>query len=64
MVFQPRHIQVNSPEYPPSLTLYLADRAPHTIAAMGNIAILDSKPVAVFSSATCPGPRSAYKFNP
>lgn len=55
MCFQPRRIQVGSPEYPPALTRYLADNAPSSISALGDVAILNTKPFALFSSMKCPG---------
>lgn len=41
--------------YPASLEKYLADTAPASISAIGNIDILQSKSLAVFNSAKCPG---------
>lgn len=41
--------------YPASLKKYLADAAPVSISALGNMDILQNKILAVFSSAKCPG---------
>ena len=41
--------------YPASLTKYLADKAPETITAIGNLDLLLNKTLAVFSSSKCPG---------
>lgn len=41
--------------YPSPLKTCLGDAAPLSISAIGNIAILQNKTLAVFSSATCPG---------
>lgn len=49
------YIPQDDPRYPAILKTHLADRAPHSVAALGNIAILDSKPLALFSSMKCPG---------
>lgn len=38
-----------------SLKKFLSDKAPATIAAIGNIGILQNKPLAIFSSSKCPG---------
>jgi predicted Rossmann fold nucleotide-binding protein DprA/Smf involved in DNA uptake len=41
--------------YPLALKKYLSKTAPETIAAIGNIDILQNKTLAVFSSSKCPG---------
>jgi len=38
-----------------SLKKFLSDKAPVTIAAIGNIGILQNKTLAIFSSSKCPG---------
>lgn len=53
--FHTYKIQFKSPDYPQTLTKYLAGNAPKTITAIGNIGILQNQPLAVFSSTKCPG---------
>jgi predicted Rossmann fold nucleotide-binding protein DprA/Smf involved in DNA uptake len=53
--FEPYQIKHGEPAYPSSIAEYLADNAPKTITAIGNPDILQSKTLAVFSSAKCPG---------
>ena len=44
-----------SAPYPAGLDRYLADRAPATITALGNLDILAGKTLALFCSVKCPG---------
>ncbi len=48
-------IQFKSPDYPQTLTKYLAGNAPKTITAIGNLEILQNKTLALFCSTKCPG---------
>ncbi|MGC2423184.1 MAG: DNA-processing protein DprA [Nitrospirota bacterium] len=41
--------------YPSSLTRCLSDQSPQAIYALGNLDILQAKPLALFSSVKCPG---------
>ena len=43
------------PRYPPTLKTFLRDDAPAQIAALGNLALLASPRLALFSSIRCPG---------
>jgi len=45
----------NSGSYPEALSQYLGHHTPKTLTAIGNPDILQSKTLAVFSSAKCPG---------
>jgi predicted Rossmann fold nucleotide-binding protein DprA/Smf involved in DNA uptake len=45
----------DDPHYPAALSLYLADRTPASVAARGNLDILDGKTIALFCSVACPG---------
>lgn len=45
----------NNPSYPTALQTYLGDDAPEIIAALGDLGILQKKPVALFCSVKCPG---------
>jgi predicted Rossmann fold nucleotide-binding protein DprA/Smf involved in DNA uptake len=49
------HIPRNDRRYPASLVKHLGDKAPLSIATIGNTDILDSRSLAIFSSAKCPG---------
>jgi predicted Rossmann fold nucleotide-binding protein DprA/Smf involved in DNA uptake len=53
--FQTYQIQIDSPDCPSSLIKHLADKAPASITAMGNIDILQNKTLSIFSSQKCPG---------
>lgn len=53
--FQTYQIQIDSPDYPSSLIKHLADKAPASITAVGNIDILQNKTLSIFSSQKCPG---------
>jgi predicted Rossmann fold nucleotide-binding protein DprA/Smf involved in DNA uptake len=41
--------------FPPQLSQYLGDKAPSRIASLGNLAALNSKPLALICSVKCPG---------
>ncbi len=43
------------PHYPSALRLFLGDRAPTTLTALGNLDILRRKKLALFCSVKCPG---------
>jgi predicted Rossmann fold nucleotide-binding protein DprA/Smf involved in DNA uptake len=45
----------DDPRYPAALSRYLADHAPASVAARGNLEILDGKTAALFCSVACPG---------
>jgi predicted Rossmann fold nucleotide-binding protein DprA/Smf involved in DNA uptake len=45
----------DSPRYPEGLRRFLAERAPSAIFARGNLEILDTPTLALFSSVRCPG---------
>ncbi|MBI4641980.1 MAG: DNA-processing protein DprA [Candidatus Tectomicrobia bacterium] len=49
------HLSQDDPRYPPPLKIYLGDRAPAFIAALGNLDILQHKTLALFCSVKCPG---------
>lgn len=49
------HIYKENSYYPPLLQQYLYSNAPEVIIAIGNLDILQNKPLAVFSSSKCPG---------
>jgi predicted Rossmann fold nucleotide-binding protein DprA/Smf involved in DNA uptake len=50
------HIGQDDSQYPPTLGRYLRDRAPQSIAAVGNLDILQhNKTLAFFCSVRCPG---------
>ena len=48
-------IKNGDPRYPLSLTQYFADETPAAVTAIGNLNLLQSKPLAIFSSSKCPG---------
>lgn len=48
-------IPQGDPAHPSSLFTYLGNTAPKRIAALGHLAILNSKPVALICSVKCPG---------
>ena len=48
-------LQQGDPAYPPTLQEYLGDRAPKTLAALGNVDILQRQKLALFCSVKCPG---------
>jgi len=43
------------PAYPTALKRYLAEDAPEHVSALGNLAVLQQKPIALFCSVKCPG---------
>jgi predicted Rossmann fold nucleotide-binding protein DprA/Smf involved in DNA uptake len=45
----------NDLEYPRALDTVLGDAAPATVTALGDLALLDSRPLAIFCSSRCPG---------
>ena len=49
-----KRIAKSDPEYPASLTRYLAKDAPDSATAMGNLQILNQRKLAIFCSAVCP----------
>jgi predicted Rossmann fold nucleotide-binding protein DprA/Smf involved in DNA uptake len=49
-----KHIAKSDPEYPASLTRFLATDAPGSAAAIGNLGILTRRKLAIFCSAVCP----------
>jgi predicted Rossmann fold nucleotide-binding protein DprA/Smf involved in DNA uptake len=49
-----RRIDKTDPEYPNSLIHFLANDAPDSLTALGNLAILDQRKSAIFCSARCP----------
>src|SRR2546427_2612678 len=50
-----RSISSDDPAYPASLRLHLGQHAPPQIFALGNLDILQTKPLALFCSVKCPG---------
>lgn len=54
-----KRIGKNDPEYPAALTRYLTSDAPDSVAAMGNLQILNRPKLAIFCSAECPAPLAA-----
>jgi predicted Rossmann fold nucleotide-binding protein DprA/Smf involved in DNA uptake len=49
-----KRIDKGDPEYPNSLIHHLANDAPDSITALGNLAIFDQRRLAIFCSAKCP----------
>ena len=49
-----KRIDKNDPEYPNSLIHRLANDAPDSVTAVGNLAILNQRKLAIFCSASCP----------
>ena len=49
-----RHIHKSDPEYPAALERYLAEDAPDSATAKGNLDLLNRLKLAIFCSATCP----------
>jgi predicted Rossmann fold nucleotide-binding protein DprA/Smf involved in DNA uptake len=49
------YIHRNKSFYPESLKHFLRDGAPETITALGNLALLKNKKLAIFCSVKCPG---------
>jgi predicted Rossmann fold nucleotide-binding protein DprA/Smf involved in DNA uptake len=53
-MFDPVRLHTGEPTYPAALYLHLAERAPATVTARGNLALLHRRPlVAVFCSVQC-----------
>jgi len=48
-------LEKTSPEYPPRLRRYPGGHGPKSVAALGNIGILEGKILALFCSVKCPG---------
>jgi predicted Rossmann fold nucleotide-binding protein DprA/Smf involved in DNA uptake len=48
-------IAKNDSEYPRALDTVLGDAAPATVTGLGDLALLDSRPLALFCSSRCPG---------
>ena len=49
-----KRIDKGDPEYPNSLIHHLANDAPDSVTAIGNLAILNQRKLAIFCSASCP----------
>jgi len=49
------HLRQSDLRYPVALTTHLGDRAPDFVSALGNLEILQRKPLALFCSVQCPG---------
>jgi len=49
-----KRIDKSDPEYPNSLIHHLANDAPDSVTAIGNLAILNQRKLAIFCSASCP----------
>jgi predicted Rossmann fold nucleotide-binding protein DprA/Smf involved in DNA uptake len=45
----------NNPPYPISLKKYLSDKTSASVSVIGNVDLLQNKPLAIFSSSKCPG---------
>jgi predicted Rossmann fold nucleotide-binding protein DprA/Smf involved in DNA uptake len=45
----------NDPRYPRALDTVLGAAAPATVTGLGDLALLDSRPLAIFCSSRCPG---------
>jgi predicted Rossmann fold nucleotide-binding protein DprA/Smf involved in DNA uptake len=43
------------PQYPAALKTFLGQMVPAVVAALGDLALLDRRPLAIFCSARCPG---------
>ncbi len=48
-------LQCTDPRYPTALRAFLGPDAPAVITALGELALLDSRPLAIFCSSGCPG---------
>ena len=49
------HLRRSDRRYPVALKTHLGDRAPELVSALGNLEILQRKPLALFCSVRCPG---------
>jgi predicted Rossmann fold nucleotide-binding protein DprA/Smf involved in DNA uptake len=49
------HIRRSDPRYPAALTTHLGAGAPEQVSVLGNLEILQQKPLALFCSIRCPG---------
>ena len=47
--------QGTDPRYPATLRAFLGTDAPAAVTALGDLALLDSRPLAIFCSSRCPG---------
>jgi predicted Rossmann fold nucleotide-binding protein DprA/Smf involved in DNA uptake len=54
MKMEIKRLSNSDPEYPAALTRYLANDAPDSVTAMGNLQILNRRKLAIFCSAVCP----------
>lgn len=54
-MLKPEQLSLNEPGYPRALGTVLGDTAPATVAALGDLALLDRRPLAIFCSSRCPG---------
>ena len=48
-------LQGTDPRYPAMLRAFLGPDAPAAVTALGDLALLDSRPLAIFCSSRCPG---------
>jgi predicted Rossmann fold nucleotide-binding protein DprA/Smf involved in DNA uptake len=55
MPTSPVWLSSSDPRFPPQLAQYLGEMAPSRIASIGNLEILNSKPLALICSVKCPG---------
>ena len=53
--YEMQRIKNDEPEYPSSLIKYLANKATPFITTIGNINLVQNKPLAIFNSSKCPG---------
>lgn len=49
------HLTRDDPRYPAPLKIHFCDRAPESVAALGNLNILHRRKLALFCSVRCPG---------
>jgi predicted Rossmann fold nucleotide-binding protein DprA/Smf involved in DNA uptake len=54
-MLKPEQLSLNEPRYPRALATVLGDTAPATVTALGDLALLDRRPLALFCSSRCPG---------
>jgi len=54
-MLKPEQLSLNEPGYRRALGTVLGDMAPATVTALGDLALLDRRPLALFCSSRCPG---------
>lgn len=54
-MLKPEQLSLNEPGYPRALETVLGDTAHAAVTALGDLALLDRRPLAIFCSSRCPG---------